>query len=186
VLGCGDLPFDYLEYLVSRLDVPLLYVPGNHDPSLKAPDLTWMPLGSQFAPIPGPGGCDNIDGQVVDVGGLRIAGLGGSLRYKAGPNQYSQAQMGWRALKLEFGIRLKRVRHGRKLDILVTHAPPFGAAEAKDAAHVGFVAFLRLIRHFQPLLAVHGHVHPYGRVLPERKVGTTRVINVIPSRLIEV
>jgi Icc-related predicted phosphoesterase len=180
------LPFDYLEYLVSRLDVPLLYVPGNHDPSLKSPDLTWMPLGSQFAPIPGPAGCDNIDGQVVDVGGLRIAGLGGSLRYKAGPNQYSQAQMRWRALKLEFRIRLKRVRHRRKLDILVTHAPPYGVAEAKDAAHVGFVAFVGLIRHFQPLLAVHGHVHPYGRVLPERRIGVTRVINVIPSRVIEI
>ncbi|MGA8924490.1 MAG: hypothetical protein WB682_15225, partial [Candidatus Dormiibacterota bacterium] len=44
VLSCGDLPFDYLEYLVSRLDVPLLYVPGNHDPSLKPADPTWAPL----------------------------------------------------------------------------------------------------------------------------------------------
>ena len=32
VLSCGDLPFDYLEFIVSRLDVPLVYVPGNHDP----------------------------------------------------------------------------------------------------------------------------------------------------------
>jgi Icc-related predicted phosphoesterase len=185
VLACGDLPFDYLEYLVSRLDVPLLYVPGNHDPSLKVPDLTW-PLGSQLAPIPGPAGCDNIDGKVVEVQGLRIAGLGGSLRYKAGPNQYSQGQIGRRALKLEFRIRLKRVRHGRKLDILVTHAPPYGVAEAQDAAHVGFVGFLRLIRNFQPLLAVHGHVHPYGRIPSERRIGVTRVVNVIPSRVIEI
>ena len=187
MLSCGDLPFDYLEYLVSRLDVPLLYVPGNHDPSLVPPDSTWMPLRSVLeAPTPGPQGCVNIDGRLVEERGLRIAGLGGSLRYKAGPNQYSQAQMGWRALKLEFRIRLKRVKAGRKLDILVTHAPPFGLAEAQDAAHVGFVATLRLAQHFQPLLLVHGHIHPFGRVLPERRVRATRVVNVVPSRMIEI
>ena len=186
VLSCGDLPYDYLEYLVSRLDVPLLYVPGNHDPSLKAPDLTWMPLRSELTrPQLGPAGCESVDGRVIEVEGLRIAGLGGSIRYKDGPNQYSQGQAGLRALKLEVLIRLKRVRNGRKLDVLVTHAPPFGLAEAKDSAHVGLVATLRLIQHFHPLIAVHGHVHPYGRALPERRVGATRVINVVPWRVIE-
>jgi hypothetical protein len=84
-----------------------------------------------------------VDGRVIEENGLSIAGLGGCLRYKPGPNQYSQAQMRWRVLNLEFRIRTKRVRAGRKLDLFVTHAPPFGVAEAKDAAHVGFVAFLR-------------------------------------------
>ena len=184
MLGCGDLPFDYLEYLVSRLDVPLLYVPGNHAPSLKPPDTTWMPLSIEV-PAPGPAGCVNVDGRVVEARGLRIAGLGGSLRYKEGPNQYSQGQVGRRALKLEVRIRLNRVRDGRKLDVLVAHAPPYGLSDAKDAAHVGFVGTLRLIQHFQPLIAVHGHIHPFGRVLPERRVGNTRVINVVPSRVIE-
>lgn len=186
MIGCGDLPFDYLEYLVSRVNVPLYYVPGNHDPSLKEPDTTWTPLRAVVElPPPGPEGCINVDGRVVEVRGLRIAGLGGSLRYKEGPNQYSQAQMGRRALRLELRLRLNRVRNGRKLDVLVTHAPPFGLVQAEDAAHVGFVAFLRLIRSFRPLLAVHGHIHPYGRVLPERKVGPTRVVNAVPFRLIE-
>jgi Icc-related predicted phosphoesterase len=184
VLSCGDLPFDSLEYLVSRLDVPLLYVPGNHDPSLKPPDTTWLPLRSEVL-TRGPEGCTDIDGRVAEVEGLRIAGLGGSLRYKEGANQYSQGQMGRRTLRLELAIRLKRVQRGRKLDILVTHAPPYGLADAKDSAHVGFVAFLRLIRNFSPALHVHGHVHPYGRVLPERQIGRTRVINVVPSRVIE-
>ena len=170
---------------MSRLDVPVLYVPGNHDPSLQPPDMTWMPLRSELPAVPGAQGCVNIDGRVVVARGLRIAGLGGSLRYKHGANQYSQAQMGWRALKLELKIRLGRVRHGRKLDILVTHAPPFGIGEAADPAHVGFVAFLRLIRNFQPLLVVHGHIHPFGRMLPERRIKATRLINVVPSRLIE-
>jgi len=186
VLSCGDLPFDYIEYLVSRLDVPLLYVPGNHDPSLEPPEMTWMPLRAIAPPGPGPEGCINIDGRLVEVLGLRIAGFGGSIRYKQGDNQYTQGQMGRRALKLEIRARLGRVKNGRKVDILVTHAPPFGLAEATDAAHVGFVAFLRLIRNFQPVLAVHGHIHPYGRVVSERLIRSTRVVNVVPSRLIEI
>ena len=165
--------------------MPLLYVPGNHDPSLQPPDPSWMTLRAEPPPGPGPEGCVNIDGRLVEASGLRVAGLGGSLRYKEGPNQYSQGQMGRRALGLEVRTRLARVRHGRKLDILVTHAPPFGLAEAVDAGHVGFVAFLRLIRSFHPLLAVHGHIHPYGRTLPERWIDSTRVVNVVPSRLIE-
>ena len=185
MLSCGDLAFDYLEYLVSRLDVPLLYVPGNHDVSLKPPDQTWMPLRAEV-PVPGPPGCINIDGRLVEVRGLRIAGLGGSVRYRPGPNQYTQAEMRWRALSLDWRIRLKQVRSGRKLDVVVTHAPPFGLAEAQDAAHVGFAAFLRLMKSFHPLLLVHGHVHPFGRPLPERRIGSTRVVNAIPSRLIEI
>ncbi|MGA7913239.1 MAG: metallophosphoesterase [Candidatus Dormiibacterota bacterium] len=186
VLSCGDLPFDYLEYLVSRLDVPLLYVPGNHDPSLKPADPTWAPLQAD-APVPGPRGCENIDGRVVEAAGLRVAGLGGSVRYRRGANQYTQGEMRRRALNLELRMRLSGVRHrDRRLDILVTHAPPFGIASAQDAAHSGFVAFERVIRSFGPLLAVYGHVHPYWRSQTERTIGPTRIINAVPSRLIEV
>lgn len=185
VLSCGDLPFDYLEYLVSRLDVPLLYVPGNHDASLKRPDTTWMPLQAEIAE-PGPPGCVNIDGRLVESRGFRIAGLGGSLRYRRGPNQYTEAEMRRRVLALELRIRLKTVRHGRKLDVLVTHSPPLGFGAPADAAHAGFAALTRLIKAFHPVLAVHGHVHPYGRTMPERHAGATRVINAVPWRLIEV
>lgn len=186
VLSCGDLPFDYLEYLVSMLDVPLLYVPGNHDPSLKPADSSWGPLRVE-EPAPGPRGCECIDGRVVEAAGVLVAGLGGSVRYNRGVNQYTQGEMRRRAMHLELRVRLKRVPPGRRrLDVLVSHAPPFGMASAQDAAHAGFAAFERVIRSFAPLLAVHGHVHPYGRSQPERAIGSTRIINVVPSRLIEV
>jgi Icc-related predicted phosphoesterase len=184
IVSCGDLPFEYLEYLVSCANVPLIYVPGNHDPSVKRADTTWMSL-EQELPVPGPEGCENVDGRVAEVHGLRVVGLGGSLRYKPGPNQYTQAQMRRRALTLEFRIRLKRVRSGRKLDVMITHAPPFGVSEAEDAAHVGFVAFNRIIKSLHPVLLVHGHVHPYGKSRPERSVDGTRIVNAIPSRLVE-
>ena len=185
IVSCGDLPFDYLEFLVSGFNVPLLYVPGNHDASVKRADTTWMAL-EQEVPIPGPEGCDNVDGRVMEVRGLRIAGLGGSLRYKPGPNQYTQAQMRWRVINLEFRMRLKRVTSGhRNLDVLITHAPPFGLGPAEDAAHVGFVALNGIIQRLRPALLVHGHVHPYGKTQPERRAGGTRIVNAIPSRLIE-
>jgi len=161
-------------------------VPGNHDPDLKPRDRSWAPLEAMPAGEPGPPGCVNIDGRAVEAGGLRVAGLGGSVRYRPGPNQYSQAQMARRALKLDVRLRLHPVRAGRKLDILVTHAPPFGMPPSDDPAHAGFRAFVRLIRSFHPLLAVHGHVHPYGRTEAERRLGQTRVVNAVPSRLIEV
>jgi len=185
IVSCGDLPFDYLEFLVTSLGVPLVYVPGNHDPNVKPIDTTFVALDHRV-PIPGPEGCDNVDGRIMEVQGLRVAGLGGSLRYKEGPNQYTQAQMRWRALNLELRARLKRVRSGRKLDVFITHAPPFGVTQSEDAAHVGFVAFDRIIEGLRPLLLLHGHVHPYGKSQAERRANGTRIINAIPSRMIEI
>ena len=34
IVACGDLPFEYLGQLMNRLDVPLVFVPGNHDPDI--------------------------------------------------------------------------------------------------------------------------------------------------------
>lgn len=31
IIGCGDLPFYYLDFLTSALDAPLVFVRGNHD-----------------------------------------------------------------------------------------------------------------------------------------------------------
>jgi Icc-related predicted phosphoesterase len=186
VIGCGDLPFEYLEYIVSRLNVPLLYVPGNHDPDLKPSDGTWSPLGAE-PEAKGPEGCINVDGRVEEAGGLRVAGLGGSMRYRPGPNQYTPAQMRWRAARIEVRARLRRSRGGRRLDVLVTHAPPEGlAGHEDDVAHRGFAAFNRLIKNLSPRLLVHGHVHPYGVRRPAQRLGGTLIINAVPHRVIEI
>lgn len=186
VLSCGDLPFDYLEYIVTRLNVPLLYVPGNHDPDLRRADDTFMPLHAD-PPRRGPEGCINVDGRVADAAGLRVAGLGGSMRYKPGPNQYTPAQMQWRAVPIEMLVRLRRGDGKRRVDILLTHAPPEGfSGREQDLAHRGFLTFNRLIKNLAPRLHVHGHVHPYGITQPDRKVGGTLIVNAVPSRLIEI
>ncbi|MDQ6918729.1 MAG: metallophosphoesterase, partial [Candidatus Dormibacteraeota bacterium] len=174
----------YLEYIVSRLDVPLLYVPGNHDRDLSSGDSVWAPLRTE-RPARGPRGAMNVDGRIIDAAGLRIAGLGGSHRYRTGPNQYSQGAMRRKALLLECRGRLQRVLDGRSIDILLAHAPPAGLGDGEDIAHRGFESFPRLIRALGMHLLVHGHIHPYGPRQADRRLGDALVVNAIPSRLIE-
>ena len=185
IVSAGDLPFDYLENLVTRANVPLVYVPGNHDPDVTTAAARSNGLWSVPEDVlPGPQGCDTADGRIVQAGGLRIAGLGGSIRYKEGPNQYTQSQMRWRALRLEARARL-RLGFGGALDVLVTHAPPLGVGDGADPAHQGFEALHRLVAQLRPRLLVHGHVHPVHRKALDRELGTTRVVNAIPYKLLE-
>jgi calcineurin-like phosphoesterase family protein len=194
VIACGDLPFDYLEYLVTMTNVPLLFVPGNHDPDLKAkpggidPEDFTRPF--QFPRMrrdpAGPLGCLNADLRVFDCAGLRIAGLGGSMRYKPGPNQYTERQMRRRARALQARVRWRRARDRRPLDIFATHAPALGVGDGDDPPHRGFACFHDVVRSLTPRLHIHGHVHPYGRVAPRRRVGSTLVINVVGHTVIEI
>ena len=189
VVSCGDLPFEYLEYIVTMLSVPLLYVPGNHDPDLRArqePVSPLWPVLSGLRESPGPAGCTNVDGRIVDVAGLRIAGLGGSARYSGGPNQYTESQMRRRTARLRRRAALRRLRDRRGIDVLVSHAPPLGIGDDDDPAHRGFASFLGLIERLHPKLLLHGHIHPYGRTLPDRTLDGTRIANAIPYRLLEV
>lgn len=108
------------------------------------------------------------------------------MRYKPGPNQYTDAEMRWRALSLEVRIRLNPARAARKLDVLLTHAPPLGWGAPDDLAHRGFAAFPTLVKDLSPKLLIHGHLHPYGRSKPERELGGTRIVNAVPSVLVEI
>lgn len=170
ILGCGDLPAYYLEYVECQFNVPMLYVAGNHDPD----DLRV------------PGGQD-IDGRVANVKGLVITGLGGSRRYKAdGRHQYTESEMYLRMIPLFPRLFWRRWRTGHGTDILVTHAPPRGIHDAPDPAHVGFAAFQRLIRILRPRLVLHGHIHRWtGTERRESEVNGTRILNVYPVSVIE-
>lgn len=192
ILACGDLPFDYLEFLVSMLNVPLGFVPGNHDPDLHPPDAIdsadfTKPFAWHWADRAhkGPQGCVNLDGWVKELSGVRVAGLGGSIRYSPGPNQYSETQMRSRAWRLRMRDLRRRLTDRHPVDILITHAPPRGVGDGDDRAHRGFQSFHTLIAKMGPRLLLHGHVHPYGERMPEREVGRTRVINVVGHKVIE-
>jgi Icc-related predicted phosphoesterase len=179
VLSCGDLPHYYLEYIVTMLNVPLYYVMGNHGFELECSD-----SGERRVR---PEGCIDINDRVVESHGLSIAGLEGSLRYKNGPYQYTQAQMRWKAMGLAMKLLGRRLRTGRWLDILLTHAPPFGIQDGKDLSHTGFRAFVRLMQWLRPRYLIHGHSHDYSRLQSETTLyRSTTVVNVFPYRLLDI
>jgi Icc-related predicted phosphoesterase len=188
VLSCGDLPWEDLERIVDIANVPLLFVPGNHDPALVVAKAPVWPPSIEFRDLedpPGPRGCTSVDGRVEDAAGLRIAGLGGSIRYREGPNQYTQRQMAGRARRLARRARLRGIRDGRGVDVLIAHSPPKGLGDEDDPAHEGFEALHALVRKLRPKLLLHGHVHPYGIARADRHIGDTRVINVVPFKLLD-
>ena len=180
ILGCGDLPPSYLEFIVSTLNVPCLYVPGNHDGRLE--------FTASGRTIAQPEGCINIDGRVVSEAGLLIAGLGGSPWYNGAPFQYTERRMFLRVLLLALRLLVRQQRDGLRLDIMITHAPPRGIHDLETMAHRGFEAFRWLIDRFEPRYFIHGHVHlSYGRNrATETVVGPTMVINTSGYRVLEV
>jgi Calcineurin-like phosphoesterase len=188
VFACGDLPFDYLDYLMNALDVPLVFVPGNHDPDLSGyrASRTGLTLRAGMpARPPWPDGAVSADGRVVDVAGLRVAGLGGCPRYSNGPNQYSHRQQARRARSLKRKARWRAMRDGRHVDVLLTHAAPFGVGDGDDPVHRGFTALNDLVGILQPSLLLHGHVDPNDAANPDRPIGRTVVRNVVGRHLID-
>ena len=128
----------------------------------------------------------NLDGSVEEWKGLTFAGLGGSIRYRPGPNQYSEREMWLRTLRLRATVRLREVIGKSSVDILVTHSPPRGHGDLEDLAHQGFECFQGLVERLEPKVVLHGHVHPQGIEEPETAIGNSRLVNVIPYKVIEV
>lgn len=181
LLSAGDLPVDYLEFLVDALERPAVLVPGNHDADLGGYTRRaglWLRDGFP-ARWPGPRGWINADGGVVEAAGVRIAGLGGSIRYSDGPNQWTEGQQSRRARKL-----LRRARGGH-VDVLLTHSPPRGVGDRDDPPHRGFECLHDVVRRLQPEWLLHGHIHPYGERTPSSRIGQTTIRNVVGTHLID-
>ena len=160
ILSCGDLPPEYLSFLVTFAHCPLLYVRGNHD--------------VKYEKRP-PEGCVCIDDDIYEYEGIRILGLGGSMRYIPGVDcQFTSLEMKKRIRKLWLKLKWKK-----GFDILLTHAPAAGFHEGDDRAHKGFDIFSELIDRYHPKFFIHGHVHKdYSRnFVRQDQIGDTTVIN---------
>ncbi len=140
ILSAGDLPASYLSFLTCFTDAPVVYVCGNHDDSYRTKP---------------PEGCLCCENRVVQVKGVRILGLGGSLRYRPdGENMYSEKEMMTRIRSLR-----SLLRSTGGFDILLTHAPLRNCGDQEDLAHRGFECFEVLLENYHPAVMVHGHVH---------------------------
>ena len=168
IISCGDLPASYLSFLVTMVPIPLFYVCGNHDDIYER-----MP----------PEGCECIDGKVVNFRGVRIAGLGGSMRYTvSGVNMYTEKKMRKRVRKLSSRAWLKG-----GVDLFVAHSPAYGHNDGQDLPHRGFQCFHSFLKRFHPKYFVHGHMHmTYGRLPRVSSLGETTVINAYERYIIEI
>ena len=140
ILSCGDLPSAYLSYMTCFSSAPVVYVHGNHDRSYESKP---------------PEGCINAEGHVVLVQGIRILGLGGSMRYHPdNPCMYTEEEMACRIR----GLR-RELRSVRGFDLLLAHSPVAGLGDQPDLPHRGFECFKSLLSEYRPHVMFHGHVH---------------------------
>lgn len=159
IISCGDLHPHYLSFLTTFTSAPVLYVHGNHD--------------EKYERTP-PEGCICIEDQIYVYEGIRILGLGGSMRYRPGSHQYTEQEMRKRVSKLRFPLLWRR-----GFDILVTHAPAYQLGDSRDLPHQGFRTFVDLMDKYHPRYLLHGHVHMnYGQAIKRHdRYGDTQIIN---------
>lgn len=168
ILSCGDLKPQYLSFLASFTKSPVLYVRGNHDDCYEQNP---------------PDGCICIEDKVYVYEGIRIMGLGGSIRYKNGKNQYTQKQMKRRVSKMWF-----QIHKNKGIDILLTHAPAEGINDGFDSVHQGFSVFNNLLDTYKPRFFVHGHIHKnyQSHFVREQKYNDTIIVNGYERHIIEI
>lgn len=171
IISCGDMPVSYLEFITTIISVPLFYVRGNHD--------------ERYLENP-PGGVD-LHRQVVTYRGLTLSGLEGSIRYNKGKIQYTQSEMGYMVTRMGPKLALNRIRHGRPLDIFVTHSPARNIHDGEDYPHRGFDGFLRFMTWYRPRYMLHGHVHTWDRRKTiKTQYKDTTIININPFTVLEI
>ncbi len=179
VIGCGDLPYYYIEYIISMLNRPTYYVRGNHAPRFKEDG-----TGGERSH---PWGAIDLHRRVRrDSSGLLMAGIEGSLRYNRGRYQYTQGEMWSMILMMVPRLLLNRLMYGRYLDIFVTHAPPWQIHDKEDLPHQGIKAFRWLIETFKPAYHLHGHIHIYQQYdITQTQHQGTCVVNAYGYKTLE-
>lgn len=186
ILSAGDLPNEYLGYITSMLNRPIVSVAGNHDHEETSEPSLFAGLTSFDAMESGGGaGLGRVSFGIRKEAGITILGIPGSMLYNKGPNQYSERAMRFRLLLMAPRLLLRRLLTGRGVDIILAHSPPKGIHDGKDLCHQGFASFRWLISLAAPAYFIHGHVHLYdSRELRERTLGKTTVVNVYGHRVL--
>jgi Icc-related predicted phosphoesterase len=163
VIGAGDFcnmrqGMDEAMAMLSGIAVPFVMVPGNNE-SL-----------DELAGA-APDGVHVLHGNGVEIGGLRLFGLGGGVPVTPfGPWSFDLTEA-------EAATMLDTCPGA---DILVLHSPPKAVADVTgNGMSVGSTALRAAIERIQPRLAVCGHVHEsWGQ---EGMIGASRVVNLGPT-----
>jgi len=143
--------------LLSGIGASMVAVPGNAE---SADELR----------AAAPKGVTVLHGEGAEIGGLQLFGLGYGVPV---------TPFGAWSCDLTEKTAAGMLAGCTSADILVTHSPPKGVADATSAGvSVGSVAIREAIERVQPQLAVCGHIHDSWGV--EGMIGVTRVVNLGP------
>ncbi len=204
ILCAGDLPMDYIDFIVSVFNKPTYFVFGNHDLKEyhfyhKESRLDSQRFTKNYEQtIHGHGATylgfksfvnENLLVENPETGKkspLLIAGASGTVRYNNGLCQFSEAQLKLKLLKMVPKLIYNKLKYGRYLDIFMTHASPRHIHDHEDQCHLGFECYNWFLQQFKPVYMVHGHIHLYD--LREERIGKyydSTVVNAYAHYVIE-
>lgn len=126
-----------IEIIVRNIDKSKLYgIKGNHDYDYL-----------QDYDIP------NINGQIININGIKILGMEGSFKYK--PVDFPS---------FIHDESIAFLENKEKVDILVTHDKKFDPEKLRDPAHQGLIGITNYIYKNRVPIHIHGHIHkPYKK-----------------------
>lgn len=203
ILCAGDLPMDYVDFIVTMFNKPTYFIFGNHNLKEyhfyhKTSQNPSSFMGSNSMHFQGSGATylgfktfenkelSYIDPKTGKETPLLIAGVSGSLKYNNGLNQFTDFQMKLKLLKMVPKLLRNKRKYGRYLDIFMTHASPRHIHDHEDPCHKGFECFNWFLEKYKPTYMVHGHIHLYD--MREERVGKyfdTTVVNAYSHHVIE-
>ena len=206
ILCAGDLPMDYIEYIVSVFNKPTYFVFGNHNlKEFKYYHGIKQRVSSPFDPFVTFNSIDNSINHGATYAGFKviknknlpilhnnritpllIAGISGSIKYNNGLNQYTDTQMKLRILLMLPKLILNKILYGRYLDIFLTHATPYKVHDHDDPCHTVFSSFNWFVERFKPKYMVHGHIHLYDqREIRISQYKETTIVNAFAHCIID-
>lgn len=206
VLCAGDLPMDYIDFIVSTLNKPTYFIFGNHNlkeykyyhPEVKSSSVISYSNSATAAANRGHGAIYAgfqvfrdpslmvIDRKTGKTRPLLLAGVSGSREYNHGQAQFTEMEMKWHLIKMIPSLLFNKLRWGTYLDIFLTHATPRHIHDHEDPCHKGFKCFNSFIEKYKPTFMVHGHIHLYDQ--NEERCGfygSTNVVNAYGHHIIE-
>ena len=156
VVVCGDItnfgPATWAEKYLERIPAPTLAVPGNCDPI----DLDETIEMSRAT---------NLHRKKTNISGITFIGAGGAdytpfnTPFEFGDDTFDS----WLLPLMERNA------------VLVTHAPAYGTVDVRmDGRYCGSVTIHRLMKEWEPMLMLSGHIHE-GRGI--KKMGKTLCVN---------
>ena len=203
IICAGDLPMDYIDFIVSVFNKPTYFIFGNHNlkdfgfyhkidsPQGQQQYMERKHHGSGAKYMGFKTSVENIFTIKDTVTGkerpLLMAGVSGSLKYNNGLCQYSDFEMKLKLVTMIPKLLKNKKKYGTYLDIFLTHATPRHIHDHEDPCHKGFECFNWFIEKFKPTYMIHGHIHLYD--MREERIGVynnTTVINAYAHHILEI